>query len=502
MDLSRWIARNAAWRPHWPALVFADEPISYRALDAGIAQLAAALAGTFAVKRGDRIAVLSYNRPEYVALIFAAARIGAIVVPLNWRLAPPEHGQILADADPALLVVDGDLQARAEDLARMAPRAHRAAIDFALDGWTELADACDAAGPPPAPVGRPEDPVLLVYTSGTTGRPKGAVLTQGAVTWNAVNSVWAHDFTSEDRILTTLPLFHVGGLNIQTLPALHAGATVLLHKRFAPAEMLAAIARDRPTVTLLVPAVMKALTEHPQWERADLSSLRLAMAGSSVVPVELIRPFHARGVPVGQVYGATETGPVSIVLRGLDAMRKEGACGTPAIHCDARIVDDRDEDVKPGERGEILLRGPHITQGYWRDSASTSAAFLGGWFRTGDIGHQDEDGHFWVDDRKKDMIISGGENIYPAELEAVLETDPTIAEAAVVARPDAKWGEVPVAIVVPRAGAAVDPDAVKARFAGRLAKFKHPHDVVIVDSLPRNAMGKVLRYVLRETLRG
>ncbi len=502
MDLSRWIARNAAWRPHWPALVFEDEPVSFRALDEGIGQLAAALAGTFAIKRGDRIAILAYNRPEYVALVFAAARLGAIVVPLNWRLAPPEHGHILADADPSLIIVDGDLAGRADDLARLAPRAHRASIEFSADGWTDLADACEVAARPPEPAGRPEDPVLLVYTSGTTGRPKGAVITQSAVTWNAVNSVWAHDFTSEDRVLTTLPLFHVGGLNIQTLPALHAGATVLLHKRFAPAEALAAIARDRPSVTLLVPATMKAMIEHPNWERTDLSSLRLAMAGSSVVPVELIKPFHARGVPVGQVYGATETGPVSIVLKGIDAMRKEGSCGTPAIHCDARIVDDNDADVKPGQRGEILLRGPHISQGYWRDSAATAGAFLGAWFRTGDIGHQDEDGHFWVDDRKKDMIISGGENIYPAELEAVLETDATIAEAAVVARPDEKWGEVPVAIVVPRAGAVIDPAAVKARFVGRLAKFKHPHDVVVVDALPRNAMGKVLRYVLRETLRG
>jgi fatty-acyl-CoA synthase len=245
---------------------------------------------------------------------------------------------------------------------------------------------------------------------------------------------------------------------------------------------------------------MKAMIEHPGWARTDLSSLRLGMAGSSVVPVELIRAWHARGVPVGQVYGATETGPVSIVLKGADARRKEGSTGKPALHCAARIVDADDRDVAPGARGEILLRGPHIARGYWRDEAATRAAFLDDWFRTGDIGHQDEDGDFWIDDRKKDMIISGGENIYPAELEAVLEEHPAIAEAAVVARADARWGEVPVAVVVRRAGAALDADAVKALFVGRLARFKHPHDVVFVESLPRNVMGKVQRFALREQL--
>jgi fatty-acyl-CoA synthase len=225
------------------------------------------------------------------------------------------------------------------------------------------------------------------------------------------------------------------------------------------------------------------------------------MAGSSIVPVELIQAFHRRGVPVGQIYGSTETGPVSIVLKRADALRKEGSCGRPALDCHVRIVDDSGRDVPFGKAGELLLKGPNITPGYWQDQRATAEAFVDGWYRTGDIGHQDADGYVWVDERKKDMIISGGENIYPAELEAVLAGCLGIADAAVVARPDPRWGEVPVAVVVVRPGASLTKEAVRALFDGALARFKHPHDVIFVAALPRNAMGKVLRYALRETVR-
>ena len=298
-------------------------------------------------------------------------------------------------------------------------------------------------------------------------------------------------------MLTFLPMFHVGGLNIQTLPALHAGATVFLQPRFQPGEALQAIARRRPTITLVVPAVMKAMIEHPDWRKTDISSLRIAGAGSSIIPIDLIRAFHVRGVPVCQVYGSTETGPTAIVLRREDAMRKEGSTGTAALHCSIRIVDEHGADVLGGAAGEILVRGPNVMMGYWRDEQATAAAFGDGWFRTGDIGHRDADGFVWIDERKKDLIISGGENIYPAELEAVLGECPDIADAAVVARPDPKWGEVPVAVVVRRNGAALASGDVKALFGHRLARFKHPHDVLFVDALPRNVMGKVLRFELR-----
>lgn len=489
-DLSRWI--EAARTPGKPALRWQGAAISYADLAQRSERMAAALAGELGIRRGDRVAILAYNCPEYLELLFACARLGAILVTLNWRLAPPEYVHILRDSDATLLVCDEALAAAVADLKRALPTLRCVGTDIAQRA---------AVGADAPREGRPEDPALLVYTSGTTGRAKGAVHTQATLAANARLGVDAHEMTPDDRILTFLPLFHVGGLNNQTLPALSIGATVILQPRFAPDAALAAIERERPSIVLLVPAVMKAMIEHPRWAAADLSSLRLAMAGSSVVPVDLIRAFHARGVPVGQIYGSTETGPVSIVLKRADALRKEGSCGRPALDCHVRIVDETGRDVAAGAAGELLLKGPNIVPGYWQDEGATAAAFRDGWYRTGDIAHVDADGYFWIDERKQDLIISGGENIYPAELEAVLSDSPDIAEAAVVARPDARWGEVPVAVVVVRPGASLTAQQVKALFDGRLARFKHPHDVIFVDTLPRNAMGKVLRFKLRDMLR-
>jgi fatty-acyl-CoA synthase len=244
---------------------------------------------------------------------------------------------------------------------------------------------------------------------------------------------------------------------------------------------------------------MAALIAHPAWATTDLSSLRMVATGSMIVPVPLIEAFHARSVPIIQVYGSTETAPIAIYLPLRDHARKIGSCGKPAPHCAARIVDRHCADVAPGTRGEILLRGPNIMREYWRNPEVSAAALAGGWFHTGDIGHQDEDGYFFIDERKNDLIISGGENIYPAELEAILAAEAQIAEAAVVARPDPRWGEVPVAYVVKRQGAEIAAADILALFDGRLARFKHPREVIITDALPKNALGKVLRYKLRET---
>lgn len=502
MNISHWIARHAAYAPTKTALAFEGKDVSFAELAREIDCLASALSHTLGIGRGDRIAILAYNRPEFLALVFACARIGAILVPLNWRLAPPEHLYILKDADVSALFCDAEFRGAVDGMRGSLSGVKLVGFGFSGPEWKGYADLIAAGGMTEAPdAGVFEDPALIVYTSGTTGRPKGAVLTQNALQWNAVNSIAAHDLVSTDRVLTFLPMFHVGGLNIQTMPALHAGAMVFLQGRFHPGEALAAIARKRPSITLLVPAVMKAMIEHPDWQKTDISCLRIAGAGSSIIPLDLIRAFHKRGVPVCQVYGSTETAPVAIVLRREDAMRKEGSTGTAALHCEVRIVDDHGNDAADGRQGEILVRGPNVMTGYWRDAEATAAALVDGWFHTGDVGHRDQDGFFWIDERKKDLIISGGENIYPAELEAVLAECGDISDAAVVARPDPKWGEVPVAVIVARSGAKLEAEGVKALFAGRLARFKHPHDVLFVDSLPRNVMGKVLRYRLREIVR-
>jgi fatty-acyl-CoA synthase len=386
-----------------------------------------------------------------LAALFAAARIGAVMVPFNWRLSEEELRWIARDAGITALL-RGPSHADALPGVPDAPQADAAA----------------------------EDALLIGYTSGTTGRPKGAVLTRAAFAANAAASRAVFDLTPDDRVLTVLPMFHVGGLNIQTVPALIHGAEVILHERFDAGAFLDAVERDRPTLSLVVPAVMAALVAHPRWASADLSSLRAVGAGSSEVPLPLIQAFHAKGVPVQQVYGATETCPIAIAQTRDEALAAPGSLGRAAPGVEARL---------DPATGEILVRGPNVMAGYWRDPAGTAAALREGWFATGDVGGVDPEGRFWFTDRLKHLIISGGENISPAEVERVLATAPGVREGAVVGRPDPRWGEVPVAVVVP--GEGFDAGAVLRHFEGRLARFKQPRDVVTVDALPRTALGKV-----------
>ena len=497
MNLSRIVERWAGLRPHHVAVHFQGEDITYAALSRRVEAATLRLA-SLGVNRGDRVAFLGYNHPELLAMLFACARLGALLVPLNFRLAVAEHAEILGDAEPTVFVVDPDFQQHAAAIRQSLPLMRFVALKGAPAGWFAWEGGPMPTGFEPKLPGVDADPLMIVYTSGTTGKPKGAVHTQAGVFWNIVNATLHQDLTSRDHVLTVLPLFHVGGLCIQTLPALHAGATVTLHSRFDAGAFLRDVAARKPTLTLLVPATLQAVHSHPDWERTDLSSLRQVHTGSSTIPDSLFAPFHARGIPVGQVYGATETGPVSICLRAEDAMRKVGSAGKPAVHAEIRLVDAAGEDIKAAEVGEILVRAPNVMQGYWKDP--DNPAFRDGWFHTGDLARIDEEGYYWVVGRTKDMIVSGGENVYPAELENVLSDCPAVAEAAVVGVPDAQWGETVVAVIVRKPGAALDEAAVRALFEGRLARFKHPRRVVFAETLPKSALGKVQKAELQKLI--
>jgi fatty-acyl-CoA synthase len=487
-DISLWIERHAGFFPGRTAIRFQGQTLSYADLAHGIERAAAMLTSELGLRRGDRIAWLGLNHPDMIGLLFAAARCGLILVPLNWRLAPPEIGFILRNAGAKMLFAQRDLAAALEP--ETLPDGCRLVLAGAADDRApSLYDLIAAAGPAPGHEGGPDDPLLIVYTSGTTGRPKGAVLTQRALETNAANAQHMHDMTARDHILTVLPLFHVGGLNIQTTPALKLGATVTLHDRFEPGAFLAAVAAGQPSLTVLVPATISAVLGHPAWPATDLSSLRAVATGSMPVPADLIEAFHARGVPVIQIYGATETAPVAVYQRIEEAFDSVGSMGLAGLNTEVRVVDAKGAEVGPGVPGEVLVRGAHVAGGYWNDPESTAKAFAGGWFRSGDIAEYDADGRFWFKDRIKNVIISGGENIYPAEVERVLRELPGIRECHIIGRPDARWGMVPVAAVV--ADADVTREAVLQHFDGRLARFKHPRDVVFLPELPRNAMGKV-----------
>ena len=442
---------------------------------------------------GDRVAWLGLNHELQLVALIACARLGAMLVPLNYRLALPELAQVLDDAQARLLVHDAALATAAQALA---------APGRAVCPQEALIEQASPRGLM-RPAVQADMPVLLVYTSGTTGRAKGAVHTQATLLANARASAWAHGFVPGDRVLSCLPLFHVGGLCIQTLPALLFGLEVVLHDRFEAGAWLQEMALTRPTLSLLVPATLRAVQSHPDWERTDLSGLRGMMTGSSTIPLPYLAAFHARGVPVGQVYGTTETGPVSVVLRLPDAQARAGAAGWPQPEAQLQLRDAQGQEVPSGQTGEVWLRAANLMRGYWDPSGRTGVGLQDGWFGTGDLGMQDADGCLHIVGRSKDMIISGGENIYPAEIENLLVTLPGVAECAVVGMPDPRWGEVPVAVLVrsdDAMGAALQADAVLAHLQDRIARFKLPRRVAFLPQLPKSALGKVLKAPLQALL--
>ncbi|MFO1402628.1 MAG: AMP-binding protein [Steroidobacteraceae bacterium] len=501
MDLSHWIERNARFAPGRCAIRFAGHDISYAELLARIERAAAALAAA-GVGAGDVVAYLGLNNPLILELLFACARLGAMVAPLNWRLAPPEILRMLEDCRPRLLFAEAAF-VNAPDALRPPAHTRRVIVDLpgpaGVESWPEfLAHAADGAAYPHR--GDADTPLLLCYTSGTTGTPKGVVLDQGALLCNAINSAHMHDMTSQDRILTTTPMFHVGGLNIQTLPALHVGATVTLHPRFDAATVLETIEREQITLAVLVPAQLTPLLELPGWSAARIRSLRMITTGSTIINESFARRVNAHGVPLAQVYGSTETAPAAAYQRAADAFERPGCAGAPALHSELRIVDGDGKPVPAGIDGEILVRGRHVMRGYLNQPELTAAVLREGWYHTGDYGHLDADGYLYVVSRKRDMIITGGENVYPEEIESVLLECPGVAEVCVLGRPDERLGEKIVAAVVLRAGAGLEAGAVLAFLQGRIARYKHPREVHFVEQLPRTPLGKVMRGEVRSRM--
>ena len=498
MDLCSLIERNAAFSPNKPAIIFAGETVTYAVFETRIAQTARALKAEFGVGRGERVAILSLNHPDYLVLLYACARLGAILVPLNWRLAVAEQVFILSDASAKVLVLEQAFAGVLPALEQALPDTIAVGLDFLPMRGMQFDDLLlRARGEGRSPHTDLACPLLIVYTSGTTGRPKGAVLRQDALLWNGVMSQHMHGLTSDDHVLTVLPFFHVGGLNIQTTPALHHGATVTIHARFTPDTTLQAFAEEKPTLTVLVPATMLAVTEHPAWKSTDLSSLKAVSTGSTIVPPHLVERFVARGVPVLQVYGSTETSPIAVYTRIGGDLTREGSIGLPGLCCEAAIVDDAGNELPAGIPGEITVRGPNVFYEYWGNESATREALHDGWYRTGDVGLRDTEGYFWVHDRKKNLIISGGENIYPAEVERVLLEHPDVSECGVIGRLDPRWDEVPVAYVIRRAGSVVRTEDLKAHVQIQLARFKVPREIIFVEELPRTALGKVQHFMLK-----
>ncbi len=493
--IARRFAQLAVEQATHTAITFRADPVQestplvcdFAKLWRRVERVTAHLQASFGIQPGDRVAWLGLNHELQLVTLVACARLGAMFMPLNYRLAVPELQRVVDDAQPALLIHDPAHATQASALVREG---------LILAGQDALIATSSPRGLP-LPEVSAHAPVLLVYTSGTTGQAKGAVHTQAAVLSNAKASDWAHGFGPEDIVLSVLPLFHVGGLCIQTLPALLAGAQVVLHPRFDAAAWLQELTTSRPTLSLLVPATLRAVFEHPDWMASDVSCLRGIMTGSSTLPLSYLEAFHRRGVPVGQVYGSTETGPVSVVLALDQAMAHAGATGWPHPEAEIKLVDEQGQVIPPDQlerTGEVCVRATNLMRGYWSQQGELGLGLTNAWFHTGDLGQRAASGCLTIVGRSKDMIISGGENIYPAEIENLLIDWPGVAECTVVGLPDERWGEVPVAVIVRdahAAGAALSEPGILQHLQGRIARFKLPRRVVFVQALPKSALGKV-----------
>jgi fatty-acyl-CoA synthase len=498
--IGSWMTKRRAKTPRKTALVSGDDQhVTYQEL-ADDADRVAALLSARGIGKGDSVAYLGENSPGFFAVLFGCARLGAVFVPVNTRLAPPEILHVLTDSQARALIHDPEFAARVAPLTAASGTGH--VIQTGEDGpggapglARLLRDA--APGHPQADVTL-DDPAAIVYTSGTTGRAKGAVLTHGNLTWTAVNCLVDYDVAAADVALMISPLFHVAALGMGALPVLLKGGTLVLEKGFDPGRALALIQRHQVTMLSGVPATYQWLADHPDWAAADITSLQKLTCGGSPVPARILNAYEERGLRFSQGYGMTETSPGATSLPAEMTQAKQGSVGLPHFFTDVRVCDEKGQELPPGEVGEVHVRGPNVFPGYHGLPEATSAAFApGGWFRSGDLGRLDPEGYLYISGRLKDMIISGGENIYPAELENLINGIDGVTGAAVIGVPDDRWGEVPWAIITVRDGASVTAAAVRDFLDGKLARYKLPREVVVIDELPRTASGKIRKADLR-----
>ena len=493
-----WIAHFGRRTPNKAAVVDLASGLefTYAQFDARISRLATYLRQRLKIKRGDRVAVLALNTTDTLEVQFACGRLGAVFLPLNTRLTIPELQYIVGDAAPALMIHDAELADVAISVAQLCGIGSM--LLLGPDGSYEAAIATSEPLDKAAFVTL-DDISTIMYTSGTTGQPKGAIITHGMTFWNCVNLGGPAYISPSSVLLTVLPLFHTGGLNCYTNPVLHAGGTVLIMRAFDPGLALALISDPSRGINVFfgVPSIYQFMSQHSSFATSDFSRLVIGGVGGAPMPVPLLKVWEERGVALQQGYGLTETSPAVLTLDREDARRKAGSSGKPVLHTEVRIVRPDGSDAAIGELGELWVKGPNVTPGYWNRPDADHSSFTDGWLHTGDATRVDEEGFYYIVDRWKDMYISGGENVYPAEVENVLHQLAAVAEAAVIGVPDQQWGEVGMAIVAVKSGQAVTEIEIHAHCAANLARFKCPRLIQFVDALPRNATGKIHKPTLR-----
>ena len=505
MYIGDWLARRELLSPHKVALIDAQhdfQPITYGEWNRAANRTAHWLRA-LGVGQGTLVAVLSMNCVEYLDVWFACGKLGAIMQTLNWRLMGRELVALLQDATPKVLIYGPDFVAQARAIQAEVPSIeHSVALDpqqVASPGDKLFAerDACPDVPPPPVELTW-DSPWALAYTGGTTGLPKGAILTHGNVTWNSVNTVMSWGLTPDDRTFLNMPLFHTGGLNVLTAPLVHIGGTSIVCRGFDVDQVFDLVEQQGVTVYFGVPTMFIAQQAHPRWATADFSRLKWVISGGAPCPPPVFEKWWARGVDFKMGYGLTESGPNTFWMTAENARRKPGSVGVPLFHVDVRVARPDGSECEPDEVGELHIRGPQVVPGYWNRPEETARTIVEGWLHTGDLARRDEEGFYYVVGRLKDVIISGGENIYPAEIEAVISGHPSVASVALIGVPDEHWGEVGRAVVVLNDGCPADGDGIIAYCRERLARFKIPKSVVFADTLPITGAGKIDKLALQE----
>ena len=454
------------------------------------------------VQKGDRVSILAHNNIAYVDLLFGIGKVGAIFAPLNWRLTARELTFIINDCQPKVLIVGPEFVSVFNEMKDGIQVEHVISLGGAnlwgAESYERLLENAFAVEPK-RPVLEENDPYCILYTSGTTGKPKGAVLPHRQILWNAINTVISWGLSEKDVSPILTPMFHSGGLFVFLVPLFYAGGRVVLARSFDTDASLRLIVEERCTVILGVPTLFHAWMSSPKFEEAEFTHVHFFISGGAPCPPSLIETWNkAKGVIMRQGYGLTEVGVNCFSMTDEDALRKIGSVGRPIFHSEMRLIDPDGKDVAAGETGELIIKGPHVCSGYWHNAEATAAALKDDWFHTGDMARQDEDGYFYIAGRFKDMIISGGENIYAAEVEAVFREHPSVSDAALIGQPDEKWGEVGLMIVACRPNHLVDAEALLKFCSGRLAKFKIPKRVEFVETLPYSPYGKVIKAELRK----
>ena len=506
MNVGEWTTRWAQLRPNEPCLKYGDLELTKKEFNQRINRLAHALQ-EMGMKKGDRVSALLANGNVFLEILFATSKLGVIMVPLNFRLAAPELEFIVNDAEPAAFIYSPEFVSVVAELRGKVPSVRNFICELAggaegdpqYESW--VGEKPDSEPVPDAEV-EMDDGQFIMYTSGTTGKPKGALITHGNTQWNAINSIHLYPGEHSDIAVCCAPLFHIGALAVSVTPNIYAGRKVVIQRMFDPTGVLKLIEDNKAATMFGIPVMFLFMSQMPEFEKADFSSIKYFLAGGSPCPKPLIDIYQKKGVMFAQGYGMTETAPGITALLPEESLEKLGSCGKPLFHLAMKIVDFNGEDVPQGETGEVLVKGPNVIHEYWRRPEATAEAIVDGWLYTGDMGYLDEDGYLYIKDRRKDMYISGGENVYPAEVEDVIMGFAEVADVGVIGIPDEKWGESGLAIVVKAPDAEATEEKIIESCQGKLAKYKIPRKVVFINELPRTLTGKILKKDLRSQYGG